>query len=236
MNASEAKAPEFDPGWWKTKKAKEADLGNKITAALTKYQAALKVFNAQTKISGIPHLDDVENALVETKKAAVAEKANKSLGIFQKDTLTALDNYAKAADAAIAHIKRVENSPIMTSAATVLVKQVPQFQEYCKKNFQAESFNYLSLMYKNPKKEKKWYDAFIKRGAQFEINIPSAQLKAFDAIAKDVTAGTKPDTPETWVAAPWKESVIAIEKLLDTDVVRRFRAFMSGVLLDGKLP
>lgn len=236
MNASEAKAPKFDPGWWKTHKAKEADLANKIFAALTKYQAALKVFTAQTKVSGIPHLDDVETALVETKKAAQAEKANKSLGVFQKDTLTALDNYIKAVDLAIGHIKRVEVSPIMNSAATVLVKQVPQFQEYCKKNHQAESYNYLSLMYKNPKKEKKWYDAFIKRGSPFEINIPSAQLKAFDAIAKDVIAGTKPDTPETWAVGPWKESVIAIEKMLDSDVVRRFRAFMSGVLLNDKLP
>jgi hypothetical protein len=236
MNSGDAKKPKFDPSWWKSNKAKDADPKGAVEKALDKYVKAKKQMFELAKMSNSPRDEEVEKALAEIKKEALAEKANPKLGTFQKETVEALVNYAKLADAAIAELKRIDTAPIMKETVTFLVKQAPQFKEYCTKNFQAESYNFLSLMYKNPKKEKQWYEAFIKDGSKFQINIPASTKVPFDAIAKAVADGKKPDNPDTWGKAPWAKAVTDIEQMLTNDVLKRFRYFMCGVLMTGKLP
>jgi hypothetical protein len=140
-------------------------------------------------------------------------------------------------DAALADMKRLESAPILKKGVVpMLIEKAPQFKEYCKTNHQSESFNFLSLMYKKPKPEKKWYDAFISSNAKFEVNLPGEIKKKFDAIAEDIKAGKKQDTSDTWKAAPWETSVKSIESMLDVDCCVRFRSYMCGELMAGHLP
>ena len=236
MNAADAKKPQFDGAWWKKNKAKDADPAGKLQTALTKYQEKKKFFFAQAKISASGRVAEVESALEAVKKEAAAEKGNKKLGLLQKETKEALDNYIKIADAALKELKRLETAPIMKEGIKLLVEKVPQFKEYCTKNYQSESFAFLSLMYKNPTKEKKWYDAFIASNSKFEVNIPGETKNKFDAIAEEIQDGTKPDNPETWKAAPWEQATKDVERMLVNDVVPRFRYFMSGEMMQGHLP
>jgi hypothetical protein len=236
MNSADAKKPKFDGAWWKKNKAKDADPAGKLQTALTKYQEKEKFFFSQTKVSSSGRVEELESALEAVKKEAAAEKGNKKLGVSQKETKEALDNYVKIADAALKELKRLESAPIIKEGVKLLVEKVPQFKEYCTKNYQSESFNFLSLMYKNPAKDKKWYDAFIASGSKFEVNIPGETKRSFDAIAQEIKEGKKPDNTDTWKTAPWEKATKDIEKMLTADVIPRFRFFMTGAMMEGHLP
>lgn len=235
MKAADAKKPQFDAAWWKKAKAKPADPKGLLEKALKTYEEKVKYFFSQTKNSGSGQLDEVVKALNGVKKEATAEKGNKNLGAFQKETLEALNNYIKISDAALKEIERVEKSPIMNGAVQMLIKSVPQFKEYCTKNYQAESYNFLSLMYKGAKK-RFVYDDFIKPGSKFEVNITGGTSKAFQAIEKKIQAGESKDDDSTWKAAPWDKAEDEIEAMLRKDVIPRFQHFTSGVLLKDELP
>jgi len=238
MKPADAKAPKFDGKWWKANKAKAADGSGEFEKALTKYQVEKKKFIDQAKV-GASHEEELVKALMMVRTVAMKAKDDKKLGVTDKDTKDALVNYAKQADTALGEIKRFAGSPIVTSSSAVLIKNgLPMFKAYCTnpKVGGAESYNFLSLMAKNPKKEKRWYEAFIKRGAKFEVNIPNAMRAPFDKIAADVKAGTSEDTPATWGAAPWDAVVREVTKLLDNDLMKRWRFYAAGAHLGPKLP
>jgi len=236
MNSSDARKPRFNGAWWKKNKAEEADPKGKLEDALEDYRKCVADFFRSAEASQSPRQDEVKKALEEIKKAAKDEKSNKKLGVFQKDTLTALDNYVKRADAAITELKRLNTAPVLTANIKLLVRKMSQFESYCKKKLQSESFNYLSLMYKNPKPDRQWYDDFIADSGKFQINLSSPIRKQFDAVAAAVASHALPDTAETWQQAPWDESIEHIEEMLERDVLPRFRDFMVGEVMRGSLP
>jgi len=234
VNASDASNPKFDPGWWNAHKASSADPKGDFANALRDYQKARDDLFSESKMSRHPDVAEVKKQLERVKAQAGVEKAR--LGTFQKETVTALGSYVHKVDAAQQELSRLGTAPIMKDPVKVLVKQAPQFAEYCKKNLQSESFNFLNLRYKSPVKERCWYDDFIKPGSKFEINIANVTRAPFNEIASAVDKGAKPNTPATWDKAPWDKAVSDIEKLLENDVARRFRHYMTGVMMTGKLP
>jgi hypothetical protein len=238
MKPADAKAPKFDSKWWKLNKAKDADADAGFEKALKKYEDVKKTFFDETRNpSGAMASDNIQKVLLEVKAQAAKKKADPKLGVLQKETKEALANYEKQCDVAIAHCKRIEASPLLKMGADDLVKNAPQFQTYCVKvGFLSESYNFLSLMAKNPKKERRWYDDFVKSGAKFELNLPGGVKKEFDGIASRVAAGGAPDTPETWAAAPWGLAVKEITVMLNKDPLKRWRAWALGQLLKAKLP
>jgi len=236
MNAADAKNPKFDPIWWRANKASSADASGAFERALAKYQAARKKLFDQAKLSESPHVDELKLALDEVKQKAAAEKGNNKLGMLRKETVEALGNYVRLADGARQELMRLETAPIMKEGVKFLVNQAPQFQEYCKKNFQSESFNFLSLMYKGPIKEQRWYEDFIKPEAKFEVNISGNVKERFVAIAKAINEGKQPNNVATWARAPWDEAINEVERMLKADVVPRFRKNFTGTMMTGKLP
>ena len=236
MNASEAKKPKFDGGWWAKHKAEHADEDRSFEHALDNYQRVIGEFFKDAARSNMVSVGDVKLALEEVSKAAKATHDDKKLGIAQKDTKQALTNYIKLADAAKGELARVVTAPVMKASAELLVKKMPQFESYCKQNHEDESFNFLSVMYKNPKHERQFYDDFIKDRAKFMINLPSKYKRQFDDIADAIDSGAQPDTVASWDLAPWDEAVKEIEKLFLVDVIPRFRNFMCGEILRGSVP
>jgi vacuolar-type H+-ATPase subunit H len=238
MKAADAKAPKFDSKWWKANKAKAADADGGVEKALKQYEDKKREFLTEARNSSAKTTDAFQKSLQDLKVQALKKGGDPKLGVMQKETKEALANYAKLCDVAIGDFKRVVGSPIITSPLATLVKSVPQFQTYCTKNHQAESYNFLSLMAKNPKKERRWYDDFIKAGAKFEVNIPGAVRAPFDKIAAAIKADpvANPDTPDTWGKAPWDQVVNEIAKMVKTDVLPRFRNYTTGELLAAKLP
>ncbi|HEY2166931.1 MAG TPA: hypothetical protein VGH01_07170 [Jatrophihabitantaceae bacterium] len=238
MKPADAKAPKFDSKWWKLNKAKGADADAGFEKALKKYEDTKKSFFEETKNpNGAKSSAELQQLLLAVKAQATKKKADPKLGIGQKETKEALGNYEKQCDTAISECKRIEASPLMKMGAADLVKSAPQFQTYCNKiGFLAESYNFISLMAKNPKKERRWYDDFIKSGSKFELNLPGSVKNEFDGIAARITAGTAPDTTETWAAAPWDQAVKEIAFMLDKDPLKRWRAWALGQMLKPKLP
>jgi hypothetical protein len=147
-----------------------------------------------------------------------------------------LGNYAKIVDAALTELSRLDSAPIMKERVSFLVKKAPQFEAYCKKTFRSENFNFLNLMYKSPRKEKRWYEDFIRDGAKSQVNIAGSTKNEFDAIATAVANGSKPDNPDTWGKAPWGKAIAEIENLVLRDIVMGFRHYMFGVMMKDKLP
>jgi hypothetical protein len=240
MKPADAKAPKFDSNWWKANKAKAADADAGLEKALKHYEDEKKAFFAgvKTQSRAGSSTEGLQKALGGVKTQAKQKKADPKLGALQKETKEGLANYEKLSDAAIAECKRVAGSPIMTGSVLALIKSAPQFKSYCVSNYQAESYNFLSLMAKNPEKGRRWYDDFIKSGSKFEINIANSTRAGFDKIAAAIAADPveTPDNPATWGKAPWDQAVSDITKLLDRDVLPRFRAYAAGELLKAKLP
>lgn len=235
MKSADAKNPQFDGAWWKKCKAKPADPSGALEKALKAYEGAVKTFIGQGKVGANGDVEGLEKCLNAIIKTATAEKTNKNLGLFQKDTLVCLGIYIKIAGDTVKHINTFEKSPIMTSPVDVLVKNVPQFKEYCTKNYQAENFNFLALMYKNAM-QKFVFENFVKPGSKFQANLPASTANKFLALEKSIAAGTLPDNDKTWKTAPWAEARTEIERLLRNDVLPRFRNYMWYVLMKDKLP
>lgn len=235
MNAADAKAPKFDSKWWKANKAKLADMSGAFENALKKYETEKKSF-LQSGSGG----DRVTKALADVKAQAAKTRSDAKLTALQKETKEALGNYEKQCDVAIAEYKKLIASPLMTMSSTGLIKSpvAKQFEDFCKKRHVDENFNFLNLMAKKPKLERRWYDEFIKQGAKFELNIPSGMRGDFDKIAAAIQSdpAKTPDTPATWSKAPWDAVVKEIAGLLNKDVVPGFRAAMAGQQMKSKLP
>ncbi len=238
MKPADAKAPKFDSKWWKLNKAKAADADGAFEKALKKYEDEKKAFleRAQTqKVGANP--DAVVKALSDVKAVATKKKGDPKLGIGQKETKEGLGNYEKMADKAAQECKRAAGSPLMGMNVVALVKSgAPQFENYCKMRHVSENYNFLSLMAKNPKKEAKWYEGFIKEGSKFQVNLPGSIRVPFDKIAAEIKAGTSPDTPATWGAAPWDAAIKEVASMVTKDVLPTFRAYTIGQLLKEKLP
>jgi len=236
MNSADAKKPKFNGAWWKKNKAEHADPKGELEGALEDYQKCVTSFFRRAEAEQSPSESELRKALEAVKKAAKDEKQNKKLGVLQKDTLTALDNYVKRADAALAELKRVTTAPLLRADIKLLVRKMSQFESYCMKHHQSESFNFLSLMYKNPKSNRQWYDDFIADSGKFQINIAAPTKRDFDNIAKAVASEAQADTEATWDAAPWDKAIDEIEHVLEADVLPRFRYLMTGEMMKGSLP
>jgi hypothetical protein len=178
MKATDAKKPRFDGTWWKKNKAKAADSSGKLERALTKYKAVVTSFlqtlrNNKTS-SGDPA--KVLAELLEVRKCASAEGTNKLLGPQQKETKEALLNYVNIAGKHYNELNKIVKSGIMTKENVKdLVLTEKAFEEGCKKLLVSENFNFLNLMYKNPKLNLKIYAAFFPAGAPSELNIGRVQ-------------------------------------------------------------
>jgi hypothetical protein len=236
MKPADAKAPKFDSKWWKANKAKAADADGGFEKALKKYEDEKKTFLERSqKAAASP--DAVQKALADLKAQATKKKSDPKLGVAQKETKEGLGNYEKMADKAIGECKRAAASPIMSMSVAALVKAgVPQFEAYCKQRHVSENYNFLSLMAKNPKKERRWYDDFIKEGSKFQVNLPGGIRIPFDKVAADIKDGKSPDTPATWGAAPWDKAVGEVVSMVSKDVVPTFRSYALGQMLKSKLP
>jgi hypothetical protein len=239
MKPADAKSPKFDSKWWKANKAKGADADAGFEKALVKYETEKKEFLKKVELNTPSTTTDaIQKALLEVKIQAGKKKSDPKLGVGQKETKEALGVYEKRCDAVIAECKRAAGSPLMTMSAAALVKSAPQFETYCKKRFVSENYNFLSLMAKNPKKERRWYDDFIKAGAKFQVNLPASLRGPFDQIAADIKADPvkTPDNPATWGKAPWEAVVKEIVTVVNRDVVSGFRTYAAGQMVTAKLP
>jgi hypothetical protein len=235
MQPADAKAPKFDSKWWKSNKAKPADMDGQFEKALKAYEDAKKTL-LQTGAGG----GHIEEALRKVKQEADKKKKDPKLGALQKETKEALANYERQCELLLAEYAKISKTPIMTLSPMALIKSpmAKQFEEQCKKEFSTENFNFLSLMAKKPRLERRWYDDFVAQGAKFEINISSGTRAKFDKIAAAIKADPvlTPDTPETWAKAPWSEAMKEVDALLGRDTLRRFRDRVLVQGLKSKLP
>jgi hypothetical protein len=227
MNATDAKKPKFDGTWWKKNKAKAADSSGKLEKALNKYKAAVKLYlgnlhGGNTKASGDPARVLAE--LLEVRKCASSEGTNKLLGPQQKETKEALLNYVNIAGKHYNELNKIDKLGIMTKKKVkdlVLTEKV--FEKGCKDLLVSENFNFLNLMYKNPKLSMKIYAAFFPAGAPSELNIGTEIPNAMKALADKVKADAKLDTHDFWKRGPWNKAVEAVERLLEQDTVPTIR-------------
>jgi hypothetical protein len=238
MKPADAKAPKFDSKWWKANKAKAADADSGFEKALKKYEDEKKAFFERVKELKVgTSTDALQKALSDLKAQATKKKGDPKLGALQKETKEGLGNYEKLADKTIGECKRAAGSPLMGMSIVALVKSgAPQFENFCKQRHVSENYNFLSLMAKNPKKERRWYDDFIKEGSKFQVNLPGGIRVPFDKIAADIKDGKSPDTPATWAAAPWDKAIAEVAQMMTRDVLQGFRAYAIGAMVKAKLP
>ncbi len=239
MKAADAKNPKFDGAWWKANKAKDADPGGKLEKVLDTYKKEKPVWlrDAANGVSG-GNPSFMEKYLEDIKKAAVEELKNKKLGALQKETKEGLANYVKECDAALKAFKQIEGSPLTSSAAKTLIQGVDQFKTYCEKNFQKESFWFLRAMYAG-KKTKETYLKYVVDKAPDEINAAGPTKKPMIIFADKLIAMKLPADKEDAAfkaSKYWDPIANEIEKLIDRDVVKRFRVTITAELVKSKLP